>query len=363
MRKIFLTLCSIIAIGLTSCDKEEKKPDEPTFNRREMLQFYADDMIIPAFEKSLASVQALASSLQQLTLNPSMTSLDNARVSWKQAILDWQSCNGFNLGPAAEQGLRKTLNEEIATFPVSEDKLNAILSTGTFALNDFNRDARGFFAIEYLLYQPGQSNQQIIDSFQGSSRITFLTQLASHLTNSISSVVNEWKSSYRVTFIQNDGTDAGSSTSILYNEFIKSYEALKNFKLGLPLGLRPGQINTEPHLVEAFYSEYSLDLMKAHFNSNELIWRGGSSEKGFKAYLKQVVGGPELIATTENQLNVIRTAFQEVPLSPSVSQQITQSPDKLTSLYTEISKHTKNFKSDMSSLLGIAITFSSGDGD
>jgi hypothetical protein len=42
---------------------------------------------------------------------------------------------------------------------------------------------------------------------------------------------------------------------------------------------------------------------------------------------------------------------------------IQTSPQALIDIHTELQKNTKNFKSEMSSLLGIAITYASGDGD
>jgi hypothetical protein len=42
---------------------------------------------------------------------------------------------------------------------------------------------------------------------------------------------------------------------------------------------------------------------------------------------------------------------------------VQSAPTAATNFHTELQKHTRFFKSDMSSLLGLAITFSSGDGD
>ena len=150
---------------------------------------------------------------------------------------------------------------------------------------------------------------------------------------------------------------------LLYNEFVKSYENLKNFQLGLPLGLRPGQTAVAPNLVEAFYSGQSLHFLKLQLASLENIWRGGSQEKGFKNYLNSVTGGPALVATTEAQLGMIRQKIDAISDQVSMQQQLVDNAQPLLDLHTEIQKNTKNYKSDLSSLIGIAITYSSGDGD
>jgi hypothetical protein len=42
---------------------------------------------------------------------------------------------------------------------------------------------------------------------------------------------------------------------------------------------------------------------------------------------------------------------------------ITTNPQPAIDLHTELQRHTRFFKSDLSSLLGLTITYSSGDGD
>jgi hypothetical protein len=75
------------------------------------------------------------------------------------------------------------------------------------------------------------------------------------------------------------------------------------------------------------------------------------------------VGGEALINSTENQWAVVKNAYNAVPQTPRISAQILSNPTPFDNFHTELQKHTRFFKSDMSSLLGIAITFSSGDGD
>ncbi len=180
-------------------------------------------------------------------------------------------------------------------------------------------------------------------------------------------MVNAWNGAYYTEFIGNKGTDAGSSTSQCYNEFVRSFESAKNFKLGLPLGKRPGQIQAEPQLVEAYYSGKSLECLRLHLTAIENIWYGrsksGQDGVGFREYLEKVEGGPALIISTETQLAALRTALAAVSDTPALSVQITNANPQLETLYTEFQKMTRYFKSDLSSLLGIAITFSSGDGD
>lgn len=356
-----IILIGFIIISFAGCKDDIKNTD--SFNRSEMLRVYANDLIIPAYSASETAISALKTSADTFAQSKTLANLENVQAKWISAYASFQNANAYNFGPAAEDGLKKTLQEEVGTFPVSDSKMQSILNGGAYNVNDFNRDSRGFLAIEYLLFSQQLSNNEILVSFDSERKKEFLFALIQDVLSRVSAVKQTWNNSYKTSFIGNNGTDAGSSTSLLYNEFVKSYENLKNFELGLPLGLRPGQTDVAPNLVEARYSGQSVYFLKLQLASLENIWRGGNQEKGFKSYLNAVTGGPALVSTTEAQLGMIRQKLNAISDQTSMQQQLLNNPQVLLDLHTEIQKNTKNFKSDLSSLIGIAITFSSGDGD
>jgi uncharacterized protein len=55
---------------------------------------------------------------------------------------------------------------------------------------------------------------------------------------------------------------------------VKSFETIKNLKLELPLGKRPGQTQVEPSLVEGYYSGNSTGILAYHLNAIENIYLG-----------------------------------------------------------------------------------------
>ncbi|MDV7399799.1 imelysin family protein, partial [Arthrospira platensis SPKY1] len=99
------------------------------------------------------SVNQLVSILETFSGDLTLQNLESAQNAWTDAYGEWMHANAFNVGPAAEQGLNKSMFEEISTFPVSTAKINAAISSGQFNFNDFNRDARGFLTLEYLLFE------------------------------------------------------------------------------------------------------------------------------------------------------------------------------------------------------------------
>lgn len=352
-------------VGVISCE-ESDAPIKDSFDRSEMLENMAQNLIIPAYTDLQTRVSTLESSAVGFTQNPDLNSLQDLQADWQAAYASWQFANAFNFGPAGEEGIRRSLLEEVGTFPVSVEKIEtAIIGSPDF--NDFNRDARGFLAVEYLIFGTENGNSAVVEAFSSQNRKDFLLGAVSDIDRRIGEVLSAWNGGYASEFTQNEGTDVGSSTSMLYNEFVRSFESAKNFKLGLPLGRRPGQTQSEPQLVEAYYSGKSVEMLGLHLTAIENSWHGrsrqGQNGPGFREYLETVEGGQALIEATETQLAEVKAALEDLPETPDLAEQVQISPAPADRLHTELQKHTRFFKSDMSSLLGISITFSSGDGD
>lgn len=367
MKKSLFALL-ILSLNITACRDDAPEADQ-SFDRPAMLRNYADALIIPAFQELNLRVEALEEALRQLNQNTASTELAAAQNAWREAYGAWTYASVYNLGPAAESGLRKSLLEEIATFPVSRSKIDTILARGQYNFQDFNRDARGFLALEYLLFGgPAVDNATVLQLLQNqATRSEYLLACSQDIQSRVATVLRAWQGPYRAEFLSQTGSDVGSSSSLLYNEFVKSFERIKNFKIELPLGMRPGQSQAEPELVEAYYSGASLDFLALHLEAIENIYYGrdcqGQKGIGFVDYLESVVGGPELISATEAQWEAVQDRFGAIPRQQPLSYQVLNQPQPVDDFRLELQKHTRFFKSDMSSRLGLAITFSSGDGD
>ncbi|MEM8897509.1 MAG: imelysin family protein, partial [Bacteroidota bacterium] len=300
-----------------------------------------------------------ANTFVQTTNEANLASL---RTAWVQAVTDHQHCSAFGFGPA-ELPLG-SYAAVLGVFPVSEEKVERNILDGNVDLvNTFDLDAKGFYALEYMIYGNGLTDAEVVAGFD-QARKDYLLLILDELTTTFDNIVSEWNSTYLQEFISSDGTSAGSSISLYYNEFVKDYENLKNFKLELPAGLTAGQESVDGTLVEAFYSGISVDLVEEHFENSKNIWfglsRSGQQIIGFEEYLESVEGGAALIATTKDAITGIDNSIAALPQGP-LSENV--GAPEVKTLRDLLQDNTANFKSSMSSLLGISITFNSGDGD
>lgn len=368
---VFVILGFVLAIA---CKKEtDEDPNGNTgFDRKEMLKNYAENLIIPSYSELNEKVKILQTAVNNFSSNTNLTNLEIVQNSWKSAYLTWQSANAYNFGPAGEEGLKKGLSEEIATFPVKVEVVLTRIAANNTNFNDFQRDTRGFLTIDFLAFGIAEDNNSILNFYLANpNALNYLKAVTNHTTQSVVDVLSEWNGSYKEKFINNNGTSVGSSTALLYNEFIRNFETIKNFKIGLPIGNAPGiEVSPNPQLVEAYYSGISIELIKEQLKLIEQQWKGisynGTQGIGFKAYLESVEGGKALVVSTEEQLEKVKEVINSLDNNKRLSDMITNGGsdlEELKKIYLELSKHTRFFKSDMSSLLGIAITYSSGDGD
>ena len=376
MKTIFFKFYSIfftflfsfgLSFSLSSC-RNETETKKTEFNRKELLENIATNLIIPSYQNLETNTKLLVEAAQNFAQNPSLTTLETAQIAWKSAYLSFQDANVYNFGAA--QGTLGSLTENVGTFPISETKIENYIGAGNSSLTNFDRDSRGFLGAEYLLFDK-TSKENIVAKYNDSKRKEYLLSVVQNIYAEIKKVNDAWSNGYKETFTNNTGTDAGSGVSVLFNEWNKSFESIKNFKLGLPLGRRAGQTASNPKLVEAYYSKESILFLKAHFENIERIWYGkslthsgseGQDGIGFEEYLMSIEGGEAVVLETETQLEEVKKSFALLP-NQDLQAQITSNPIAINNLLTEMQKLTRFFKSEMISLLGITITYDSGDGD
>ncbi len=353
----------IAALGFFACNDDSTDDTMgENFDRAALLESVADNLIIPNFEALQSSVNSLSQATDAFVQTTSEENLITLREAWEQSAIDHQHCSAFGFGPA--NLLLGAYAKVLGVFPINVEKVEQNILNPNFDLpNSFDTDVRGFYTVEYLIYDNDRSNGELIADFD-QNRKDYLLLIVNELKTTFDNIVSEWNTSYRQDFINNDGTSAGSSISLFYNEFVKDYEILKNFKVELPAGLTAGQSDVDGTLVEAYYSGISRDLIEEHFENSKNIWfglsRSGQDIIGFEEYLESVEGGPDLIMTTKEAIARIDGSIANLPqgrLSDNLEN------DAITVLRDNLQANTANFKSSMSSLLGISITFNSGDGD
>lgn len=354
---IFLLLSSIL---LLNCGDDEKTPN---FDRADFLAWYGKDMLPDRMQDFTNHVNQLSSAVDAFIASPQASTLSQMRSNYNKAVNTWQRVNLMNFGPGGKDGLRLTLMEELALWPLFTVKIEEKIVSGSFDMDDSFRNTRGLMTIGYLIFPSEDINEAL--SLLTSGRRDYLSAVMQKMKEQTNDFNNSWQVSSD-EFIANNGTDVKSSTTLLYNEWIRSFELLKNMKLVEPLGMKAGQSGPEPQLAECPYSGESLENMKLHFQNLVDLYYGknGSIDSiGWDDYVKSVEGGEALVQGATDQIEKVNQALMNVPTDQSFEALLLAEHPSLVQLNKEFQDLLPYWKSDMSSLLGLAITFSSSDGD
>lgn len=362
-----LLLLGAVLLGALGC-KDPDGGEDLSFDQGALLTNLASNIIVPNYEDLNTSLSRLESSAVDFGANPTQAGLDQTRTDFVATYVAWMHCSTFEFGPAADRSLRAQVN----TFPTDADLIEDNLLSGTYNLAQAsNLDAKGFPALDYLLYGVGGSSESVLDEYndtnKGPGLVDYLMDVITDLRTQVADVPTDWTSSYQASFIESLGTDVGSSMGQFVNEFNFDYELLKKPRLGIPLGVQT--LGTPiPEKCEALYSGISTDLILAHFDAITNLYFGRSLA-GVDGYglheaiqdLQANYNGQPLADAISAQIETTRSALAAIP--GPLSETVVNTPTPANEAYSEVQRLLVLFKTDMTSSLGILITYVDNDGD
>lgn len=337
------------------------------FDRKEMLKFWAEEIIIPAYSEYSLQLNSLSDEAINFFDNPSTTSLTEFRTSWLNAYMAWQEVSMFDIGKAEEIGIRNFTN----IYPTDTDLIHANIDAENFNLQlPSNFPAQGFPALDYLLYGVNDSENAIIESLTEDATQKYTMTLISRLIELTDTVLGDWNNDFKDSFINNNGSSGTASTDKMVNDFLYYYEKfLRAAKVGMPAGVFSGDI--KPELVEARYAGiYSKQLFlqgssAAHDFFNGVSFNNLAQGKSLSQYLSDI----HISNNTDTDFSIALTDQWEVvsdlstSLDDNFAGQLLEDHVKMLGLYDEMNKAVRIMKVDMMQALNIQVDFVDADGD
>ncbi len=327
------------------------------------------NIIIPSYTKLASSASALDAAVTAFNASPSTTTLASVQAAFKDAYKSWEACSGFEFGPASDLSLTTHFTN---SFPTDTSIIKANIAGTPYVIDALaNYPAQGLPAMDFLLF--GNGNDASLARFttdaQAAGAKQYLAALSASLKTKTASVSTAWAVSggnYYTKFINATGVDAGSSLSQLVNAYVLDFDVnLQNYKIGIPIGLYgPSVLPKAPAKVEGYYSGLSVQLLLAQVQSMQNIYLGGSGlgiddkVAATKVLYKQHVARP---GEFQNEMTTLLAKIQALP--DPLSTGIQNNSTAITDCYTEVRKLTVLLKADMTSALGIKISFADADGD
>lgn len=362
----FVYACSSSDNSSSGTD-DDQGSDPSNFDRTALLENWADNIIIPGYIDFQSKVNTLQTETTSFTTNSD--DLTAIRAAWLDAYTTWQRVSMFENGPAETVGLRLNVN----IYPTNVTIIEENIASGSYNLDlSSNRVAKGFPALDYLLFGIATSDDGILDIYNGSEGDAYkqyLEDIVADMQSLITIVLDEWQGDFRDDFVSNSGSSSTASVDRLVNDYIFYYERfLRAGKMGIPGGVFSG--NVEPNTIEALFAGNlskqffleGLDAVQDFFNGR--AYNGGAQGESLNSFLDDLnvtEDGSNLSAIINDQFDVAR---ESVDALNSFEEELdTELPTSFLEAYNEVQRIVPLVKVDMVSALSISIDFADADGD
>ena len=150
-----------------------------------------DSVVLPSYSRLSNASQDLNQALQNLVNNPTQSTFDKAKISWRSARKTWEVTETWAYGPAETLDFDPNLDD----WPVSTNELAATLdSKSNFTaktLQNLDTTSRGFHGIEYVLF--GRNNNLVEEL--SSNELAYLKSAGEDLENNADGLLQAWSGS------------------------------------------------------------------------------------------------------------------------------------------------------------------------
>jgi len=360
-KTIFLLL---LTLSLLACKDDDTSNAD--FDTAALLNNIGENIIIPRYNILKEESDNLNTQLDNFKNDINANQLNLLREQFKATYLAWQACSTFEFGPAGILSLRTVIN----TFPTDTTIINQNITNN---INDLTStadyDAIGLPALDYMLYGKFNTDTDFVNYYSNNNNaLTYLEVLITKINEDINQVDTEWNSSYIETFKNATGTDVASSLGLLVNEMNLDFESyIRDGKVGIPLGIRSlGVIQLEK--AEAYYSDYSLELCLESVEQIQDLFNGVSTEGVNGIGLDDFLDAVKATNGEDNLSDKINTQFDDIiialeELDSSIPSAIDNNQAQVETVYNEMQQIIVLLKVDLTSNLGILISYQDNDGD
>lgn len=373
--RLFFLLLSLPLLLWGCTDDGPSGPDADDFDRQAILENWADNLVIPAYEAFEVKAAELDDAATTFAADPTEANFNTLKSSFEEAYLSFQSVSMFEIGPAMIGSQSVKLRNLLNSYPTNVERIASNISSGGSVNLELPSQivAQGFPALDYLLFGSADSDAEILNLFseggESAAYRTYLTGLTGRIQALAEGVLNQWQTGYRNEFVENSGNGGNASIDMMVNDYIFYYEKwLRAGKIGIPAGVFSGTplpANVEAYYHGSFSRELALKALGAaqdFFNGAHFDGSGsGESLKSYLDYLDTRRDGSDLSALINTQFENARNEIEQ--LNQNFAQQVQQDNTRMLRAYDELQQNVVYMKVDMLQALNINVDYVDADGD
>ena len=339
-----------------------------TVTKEALLRNMVKDVIAPGYQELALKCHALTESLEGFVKTSNSESLEKARQAWGAALLASRRIQWLQTGPIADREYLSSFYYSKVLAIRIEGVLKSSRAIDDSYLGELGATAKGMFALEYLLFDrkaqpPGEGNQPaatVLASFSGAEaarRGQYVLALARDLETKAAHLAADWAAtgepSAPAKFI------AGGQESLIrvINQLAQFIEQIAeqriNFVLQLPQPIAP-QLNRIEGSASGTSQQSVLELLRGA----QKLYRGANGG-GLELYVKNL-NGP-LAERLKGQFESAIAAAESI--GAPLEQVVPEKPASVQNAQDKTRALEVLCKTDLASVLGVTLTFSSNDGD
>lgn len=367
MKKFFLAIAiSVISISCGDDDSSDATSESNEFDRSAILVSWADDFIIPQFDAFLSDAKLLTAAKDSFIADSNEANLLSLREALTKAYISFQPVATYSeIGIAAESQLAFYFNLNAHPLNVEETEGNIVnIANVDLTITD-NRDAQGLPAVDYLVNGLGTTDAEITAFYtgvEGDNYKDYLSLVVDRIENLTQQVTDDWANSYRATFVENTSSSSAGSFDVFVNNYIEYFERrLRASKVGIPAGVFT--TNTFPDQIESLYNPtLSKELLEAALTNVEALYLGLENSGQSLSSILIDLEKTELDAEIKSFFNAAQVEIND-ELMDDLRLQVLNDNSKMLSARDALQRIVGRLKADMTSAIGVDITFIDNDGD
>lgn len=356
-----------ITLLLAAC---MKSPEE------RVLHDTAHTVILPLYQQFAVQANTLKDSTRAFCAAGTKTTelFDTLHYAWLEAVKGWSAVQMLQMGPGAEDNrawkiefwpdLNNLVARKVEQLLAGDKPLTAETLKAQSAI------VQGLSAMEYLLFdeEGGRLSRYGNDDAGSERRCELLAAVAAH-THSVADDMRAGWEPQGGNFVETFSDpgpdnehypDEKAALTALVDSLVFGIEQIRHDKLERPLALDDGERN--PYRLEWWRSRSAREAIAANLTSIQRLF---TAENGFGLddYLYDV---PEGRALSRDIQELVATAHKHVagagqPLADV--DENTEQYEELLKAHRALEKLERLLKEDLTSKLGITLSFNANDGD
>ena len=366
---------------------EPEIPEEP-FSKAAFLRQVADCAVARYRDFEVHAV-ALDEAAKANVAAPSDATANAAKNAWLAANASWQVAEVFRFGPAArtadEDAGAQEIRDQIyawrfgARCPVETALVDKSYASSNFGSSLISN--RGIGAIEYLLFYPGSDNQcpdySAINkngtwAALGAAETTlrkraYAEAVAADVIKNTRKLLEAWDpaaGNFRKKLTQpGSGSvypNEQAALNAVWHGIFYIEKEVKDYKLGIPLGISECVTGLCPESLESRYANVSTANIRQNYLGFRRLFQGCGANYtglGFDDWL-DAIGASDLRTRMLTALDGAQQAIDA--LDPPLETSLTQNTDRVWAVYNALKQLTDLLKSEFVTVLDLELPAGAG---